>query len=148
MAASPQLIGILVGGLIPAVAYGVSAVLQRGSTGVGIGIGVFLIGAGLAAVLTGCVFLFLVPGREWSARSFLLAMGSGCAWGIGTGLVAVALTKYGIPMSKLVPLYNMNSLVAVLLVLWIFAEWKQVKSLQLLIGSILIVVGGTLVAKA
>jgi len=32
--------------------------------------------------------------------------------------------------------------------LWLFAEWKQVHTMQLLIGSALIVVGGTLVARA
>ncbi|MDD5623134.1 MAG: hypothetical protein PHI23_00290 [Candidatus Peribacteraceae bacterium] len=148
MSLSPQAIGIVVGGLIPAFVYGLSAVSQRGSIGMGIGIGVFLIGAGLAVVLTGGLFLLFVPDRAWSARSFLLAMATGCAWGVGTGLVSVALAKFGVPMGKLVPLYNMNSLIAVLLILWIFAEWQQVKSLQLLIGSVLIVIGGTLVARA
>lgn len=40
------------------------------------------------------------------------------------------------------------SFVAVLLALWIFAEWKQVHVVRLLIGALLIVVGGTLVARS
>lgn len=145
---TPQATGLIIGGLIPALLYGVSAIFQRGSTGVGIGIGPFLIAAGTAILLTGGAFLVFDPGRGWSARSAALAMGSGAAWGIGTSLVAVALVRYGVPLGKLVPLYNMNSLVAVTLALIIFAEWKQVKVPQLLIGSILIVIGGTLVARA
>lgn len=145
---TPQTTGLIIGGLVPALLYGMSAIFQRGSTGVGIGVGPFLIAAGMAIILTGAALLWLDPGREWSVRSAALAMGSGAAWGIGTSLVAVALVWYGVPLGKLVPLYNMNSLVAVTLALWIFAEWKQVKVPQLLIGSILIVIGGTLVSRA
>ncbi|MDD4287959.1 MAG: hypothetical protein PHO20_00020 [Candidatus Peribacteraceae bacterium] len=145
---TPQTTGLIIGGLLPALLYGASAIFQRGSTGIGIGIGPFMIAAGIAVLLTGTALLWLDLGREWSVRSALLAMGSGAAWGIGTSLVAVALVRYGIPLGKLVPLYSMNSLIAVTLALWIFAEWKQVKVPQLLIGSILIVIGGTLVARA
>jgi hypothetical protein len=42
----------------------------------------------------------------------------------------------------------MNTLITVLLALWVFAEWKTVHIPQLLLGSILIVIGGTLVARA
>ncbi|MDD5103282.1 MAG: hypothetical protein PHX93_02680 [Candidatus Peribacteraceae bacterium] len=145
---TPATTGLIIGGLLPALLYGASAIFQRGSTGLGIGIGPFLIAAGIAVLLTGMALLWLDPGRAWSVRSAALAMGSGTAWGIGTSLVAVALVRYGIPLGKLVPLYNMNSLVAVTLALVIFAEWKQVKVPQLLIGSMLIVMGGTLVSKA
>jgi transporter family protein len=56
--------------------------------------------------------------------------------------------KFETPIAKLTPLYNMNTLIVVLLALWIFAEWKEVKVLQLLIGAVLIVMGGVLVARA
>lgn len=145
---TPATAGLLIGGLLPALLYAVSAIFQRGSTGIGIGIGPFMIAAGVAVLLTGAVLLRLDPGHAWSLRSALLAMGSGAAWGLGTSCVAVALVRYGVPLSKLVPLYNMNSLIAVALALIIFAEWKQVHVPQLLLGALLIVIGGTLVARA
>jgi hypothetical protein len=42
----------------------------------------------------------------------------------------------------------MNTLISVLLALWVFAEWKQVKVPQLLIGTLLIMAGGIMVAKS
>lgn len=51
-------------------------------------------------------------------------------------------------MSKLVPFFNMNTLVSVALILWIFAEWQSVNVLKFLIGVIFVVLGGTLVALA
>lgn len=143
-----QTIGIIVGGLLPALLYGLTAVLTKASTKAGIGIGMYLILVGIACVLAGAGFFFLSPDRTVSMRSALYAFGVGLTWGIGTGLVAIGLTTYGIPIAKLTPLYNMNTLIAVLLALWIFAEWQEVRVTQLLIGSILIVIGGTLVARA
>lgn len=68
--------------------------------------------------------------------------------GIGSVLVSIGIVKYSAPLGKLVPLFNMNTLVTVLLALWLFAEWKEVQVPRLLIGSILIVVGGILVARS
>jgi uncharacterized membrane protein len=69
-------------------------------------------------------------------------------WAIAAGLVAVALTSYGVPVARLVPLYNMNTLVAVLLALVVFSEWRDVNAVKLLVGSLLIIAGGSLVATS
>ena len=62
--------------------------------------------------------------------------------------VVIALTKYDASISQLVPLYIMNTLFTVLLGLLIFSEWATVSSPKLIVGSILIVIGGTLAASA
>ena len=49
---------------------------------------------------------------------------------------------------QLAPLYNMNTMVAVLIGLWAFSEWKELDMLRLLSGVVLIVIGGTLVSRA
>ena len=72
----------------------------------------------------------------------------GLTWAVAAGLVAFALSKYSTPISKLVPLYNMNTLVAVCIGLVAFAEWKDVHISKLIIGSVLVVIGGTLVANS
>jgi uncharacterized membrane protein len=67
---------------------------------------------------------------------------------LGTGLILLAFDRFGASVSQLAPLYNMNTLVVVLLGLLIFSEWKQVRPVPLLIGSLLIVLGAVFVARA
>jgi hypothetical protein len=145
---TPQVLGILIGGLLPAVFYGLSTLFSKASTKEGIGIGVYLMITGVAIVLTGVGFFAFQADKTVSVRSAAYAGGFGVLWAIGTGLVAIGLTRFGIPLGKLVPLYNMNTLIAVLLALWIFSEWQNVKVTQLLLGAFLIVIGGIFVAKA
>jgi len=145
---SPEVLGIVIGGLIPAVLYAVSALFTKAGVQAGIGLGIYMLVMGLAVMLVGLVFFIFVPDKTLSARSVLHTMGAGVTWGLGAGLVALAIAQFSTPLGKLVPLYNMNTLIAVLLALWIFSEWKQVNSVQLLIGSALIVVGGVLVTRA
>ena len=145
---NPQLLGIIIGGLLPAIVYGLSGVASKASISEGIGLGIYLIIIGVFIALTGIVIFGFDPDKTYTMRAGVYAASFGIAWGLGTAGVAIAMAKYSAPLSKLVPLYNMNTLIAVLLALWIFAEWQQVKVPQLLLGSLLIVVGGTLVARA
>src|SRR5688500_18601558 len=62
-------------------------------------------------------------------------------------LVSFALLKLRTPISVLAPLYNMNTLVAVILGLWIFAEWRDVQALPLILGTAMITMGGIIVAR-
>ena len=68
--------------------------------------------------------------------------------GLGTGCVVLGLLKYQAPLAKLVPLYNMNTLVTSGLALVIFSEWRAVNPFQLLVGAGLIIAGGILVSGA
>ena len=61
-------------------------------------------------------------------------------------LVAIAITHYKTPLSILAPLYNTNTLVAVVGSLLIFSEWRDVNVVKLLMGSILIIGGAVLVS--
>lgn len=144
----PQTIGLIVGGLIPALLYGITGIFSKSAMQIGIGLAPYLIIIGVTIAVTGLVFGFFQSDWTVSTQSALHSIGLGATWGFGTGLVAIGLSTYGVPLGKLVPLYNMNTLIAVLLALWIFAEWQSVKVPQLLIGSVLIVIGGTMVARA
>lgn len=141
--------GILIGGLLPALFFGLSGVLAKAATqGNAIGLGLYLILVGLAAALVGLLFYLVGPGETVALRSGVYASLVGATWGIAAGLVAFALLRYRIPIAALVPLYNMNTLVAVVIGLVWFAEWKEVNAVKLVIGSLCIVVGGSLVATA
>ncbi|MEM7589462.1 MAG: hypothetical protein AAF320_04835 [Myxococcota bacterium] len=140
--------GIVVGGLLPALLYGVAGVLMKASTQQGIGLGIYMLCAGAGVMSVGGAHLWFFSDKTMGIQSACYALSMGIAWGLGTLLVTIGLTRFAVPVSKLVPLYNMNTLVAVLLGLWIFAEWQQIRPLQLAVGTLFIVVGGTLVANA
>lgn len=139
---------IIMGGILPALFFGIAGVFAKPSTQAGIGTGLYLICVGLAVAVSGLVFHLSLPDNTISIQSGGFAVLMGLTWGIAAGLVAFTLTKYSTPISKLVPLYNMNTLVAVCIGLIAFAEWKDVHVPKLIIGSVLIVVGGTFVANA
>lgn len=145
---SSQTLGLLIGGLIPAIAYTFSNTLAKTSTQAGIGVGPYLLFVGMGILIIGVLFTFVLPVGSVTVRSGGMSLIMGLCWGVGTGSVALALSQYHAPLGKLVPLFNMNTLFTVLIALWIFSEWKQVKVPQLLLGSALIVVGGTMVARA
>jgi uncharacterized membrane protein len=143
-----QYLGILLGGILPAVIYSLTGILSKVSNQAGIGVGPYLMIIGLTIAVTGIGFSLVQPDATVHWRSGVAAVGIGITWGIGTGLIALALVKYRASLSQIVPLYNLNTLFVVLLSLWIFSEWKDVNALKLIVGSILIVLGGTLVSLA
>ena len=144
----PQTLGILLGGFVPAILFGLSAIFQKSSNQSGIGIGLYLLVIGFGSAITGTILYLISPVRTISLSSGLSATLVGIFSATGMGFVAIALARYGAPISKLVPLYNMNTLVAVLLGLLIFAEWRDVNALKLIMGSVLIVIGCVLVANS
>ncbi|MGD1949034.1 MAG: hypothetical protein ACFB14_05240 [Leptolyngbyaceae cyanobacterium] len=141
-------LGLIVGGLLPALFYGISSEFAKSSTNAGMSVGGHLFVIGIAISITGLLFNFLLPGNIPSLLAVTSSSMQGLFWGLGTGCVVLGLIKYQTPLAKLVPLYNMNTLVTSGLALIIFAEWRAVNPLQLLIGAGLIIVGGILVSGA
>lgn len=139
---SNQLISVLLGGVLAAVLYGVAGVLQKSSNDAGIGTGPYLIIAGLMVIVVGIIFLFVQKDCTMNPKSVVYSMLFGFIWAVSSGCVAIALSKYGGKISQLAPLYNMNTLVAVVLGLSLMGEWQHVNGFKLLIGTVLIIVGG------
>jgi uncharacterized membrane protein len=86
--------------------------------------------------------------RAITGKGAGLASAMGLAWGLGTWLVALGLSRYAVPVAKLAPLYNANTVVVVLLGLLLFAEYREVSLLRLTVGVLLVVTGTTFVARA
>jgi hypothetical protein len=104
---------------------------------------------GFGVMLAGFFFSFLQPSSvSMMPKTMLLAIVYGFLWSIASGCIVYALNTYHPPMSKLVPIFNMNTLVAVTLTLIIFSEWQQVHLLKLILGVLFVVLGGTLVGLA
>ena len=143
-----NLLGLIIGGLLPAMFYGISNVFAKSSTNAGMSVGGQLFVIGIAVSITGLLFNLLLPANVPSLVAVASSSMQGLFWGLGTGCVVIGLLKYQAPLAKLAPLYNMNTLVTSGLALIIFAEWRTVNLLQFLIGAGLIIAGGILVSGA
>lgn len=139
---------LLIGGFLPAFIYGGSAIFQKLSTNIGISISMYLIAVGIGVMVAGIGFYLFDNTTVFSLKASSYAGMFGLTWGIASGLVAYSLLNFSVPISQLVPLYNMNTLVAVLLALLIFSEWKDLNTIKLISGSVLIVIGAIFVANA
>ena len=133
-----KITALLLGGLLPAFIYGGSALFQKASTSLGISLSAYLVATGLGVAIVGIVFYIFDHSFSFSLKSGLYACAFGITWGIASGLVAYTLLNFQVPISQLVPLYNMNTLIAVILALIIFSEWKDLHTIKLLSGSALI----------
>ena len=145
---SAKATALLIGGFLPAFIYGGSAIFQKLSTNIGISISTYLVAVGVGVAIAGFSFYFFDNTVPFSIKASSYAGIFGLMWGLASGLVAYSLLNFNIPISQLVPLYNMNTLVAVLLALLIFSEWKDLHTLKLLFGSVLIVIGAIFVANS
>lgn len=145
---SQSVIGYLLGGFIPAILYGIYNILQKASSQHKISPGMYLIVVGICAITIGLAYCIIFKEYTISPTSGLFATLNGVVWGVATCLIALAYSHYKMPVSKLVPIFNTNTLVAVILGLIIFSEWKTVSSPKVIIGAILVIIGGTLSTNA
>jgi len=139
-------LGILVGGIIPAILFGISGICQKLSNQHGISTGAYVVSVGLGVVLVGVVLCLFNTSQTANVKSIVPAVTMGLCWGVGVLLVSMAISKYGTKLSVLAPLYNMNTLVTVVGALILFSEWKDLNVVKLIIGALLIVAGGVLVS--
>lgn len=146
MAMSETQLGIVVGGIIPALLFGISGICQKLSNQHGISTGAYVVSVGLGVLLVGIVLCLFNTSQTANFKSIVPAVTMGLCWGVGVLLVTMAITKYDTKLSVLAPLYNMNTLVTVVGALYIFSEWKDVNVVKLVMGAVLIVVGGVLVS--
>lgn len=140
--------GLVIGGFLPAVLYALSGTLQKAVSKAGVGVGPYLVFLGLGVCIIGGIAWAVLPRGTVSAIGWSWSTTIGLIWGAGTGMVLWALNYSGVPIAKLVPLYNMNTLFAVLLGLWWYAEAKELHVPTLLGGAILIALGSVLVTRA
>ncbi len=146
---SPSALGLLIGGVVPAVLFGLVNVVVRFGAQDGISAGKYMMFTGFGVMIAGFFFSFLQTSSvSMMPKTMLLAVLYGFLWSIASGCIVYALNIYHPPMSKLVPIFNMNTLIAVILTLIIFSEWQHVHLLKLIIGVIFVFLGGTFVGLA
>jgi transporter family protein len=139
---------LLIGGLLPAVALGVTGPLMKNAMRGGLGTGEFLAVFGIALAAIGLACRPWRDGRRIPRAAVATGIATGVLWTLGTTLTLVALGRLGASISQLTPLFNMNTLVVVLLGLWLFKEHRHMRPAPLVIGAALVILGAVLVARA
>ena len=90
---SKPLLALLIGGLVPAVLFGISGVMQKTAARAGIGTGPFLVAAGAVVLLAGLA-VTAAQGDATAARAGVAwAFGFGLVWATAVAGIAVALTS-------------------------------------------------------
>lgn len=140
--------GLIIGGLIPALAFGIGAILQKYSNDIGISQSYYLVCFSIGIALTSVISAFVFSNNVFSYKAGAFAIGHGFLFGIGFVALAVGLTVFQMPVSKLVPLANMSTLVTVICGLIIFSEYAKLNVVNLFLGALLIIAGGIIVSKA
>lgn len=143
-----NVIGVLIGGIIPAVIFGVGGVFVKASNQQGISLSYYILFTSIGVLLFSLIAFFILNGRVVNFKSGAFAFTVGATWVIGALLVAFAIIKYNTPMSIISALNCTACLYTILLSLMIFSEWKETHVIRLIIGSILIVAGAMLVSTS
>jgi len=141
-------LGMILGGIIPAIIFGIGGIFVKASNQQGISFNYFTLLSGIGVVVISILSFIVFEEKLINIKSGLNAFLVGSTWACGVLLVAIALTKYNTPMSIISPLNGTACLFTVLLALFIFSEWKEIHAIRLFIGTILIIAGAMLVSTS
>jgi hypothetical protein len=137
-------LSLLVGGLLPAVLFRLSGAVQKVAAEAGIGTGPYLVVVGVVVVAVGLAVAAVERDVTLSQAGGGYAALFGVLWAAAIGCIAVALGRFDGQISQIVPLYNMNTLVAVGVGLIALGEWQAVQPGRLLLATAFVVAGGVL----
>ena len=139
---------ILVGGLLPAFAFGVAAIFQKGAMLHGVGPGTYMVYDGLVLICAGLVLRTLLGESSWMSPGVPMALLAGLLFAVAIGGLNFALQHFGAPISLLAPITVISTLVTVVLGFVVFREHLEADALRLLGGAICVVAGAALVATS
>jgi len=105
--------------------------------------GTFIFGLGVVFIFG--VFLLFKPSFDFEWKSSSIALIAGITWGLGFLAVAVAIAQKA-DIARLAPIYNTNTLLAVLLGIIFLKEIPNASQIfRVIAGAVLIVIGSILV---
>lgn len=106
--------------------------------------GILMFGTGIFIVST--IFFLFNPGFQFDWKPGGLAMVAGAVWAIGMIAVAVAISQKA-DVARLAPIYNINTILTVLMGIIFLKEIPDVSQMIRVIGgAVLIVVGAVMVS--
>jgi drug/metabolite transporter (DMT)-like permease len=140
---------IVIGGLLPALAFGISAIFQKGAVQAGIGAGTSLFVTGLVMAAGGLALRPALGEANWGGLSAIaLALVGAVLFAVASGAINFALVRLAAPVSLIAPITVISSLVTVVAGFVVFREYEGVRAWQLLCGALLVVGGAALVATS
>ncbi len=139
---------VLVGGVLPAVFWGVTAVFQKQSALHQTGPAYYLVAFGLVIALAGLVASWISRGAPWTGQGLGYAALAGVTFSLGAGLISFALWRFQAPLAKLAPIWSCNVLVKVAISASLLGEAGQLNLARLGFGTVFIVAGAPLVTYA
>ncbi len=89
---------IVIGGLVPALLFGISTVLMKQSSKDGISIPVYLVVTGFAVVACGLVGMAFSGTGEWSLKASAGSAGAGATWAVAIACMVYGLTTLKLPV--------------------------------------------------
>lgn len=140
----------LIYGLIASLCFGVNAIIYKVAATKGQGLNPFqgALSAGIGVILFFIIVYFVKSSGftpNWTGVS--LAILAGIIWAIGFLAIALAIANKG-DIAKLAPIYNTNTLIAVILGIIFLKEIPQGAAIiKVISGAILIVIGSVLVSS-
>jgi hypothetical protein len=141
--------GYLIGGVIPAILYGVFSILQKEAAQRGAGPGTLLVFMGIGIFLIGLINCWLMPEPQLTfSKAGIASFLTGICWAMAISLIQIGFCRFNIPVSKLMPIINTNTIVAIGLGLIIFHEWSSVNVGKLSVAAFLVIMGGILAIRA
>jgi uncharacterized membrane protein len=144
---SPSLV-LLMGGVAPALLWGVTGIFQKQSAAAGLDPFRYMLVLGLVVAAAGGVGALAFRGGPWPAMGVGHAALAGLGYSAATALMSLALWRYGVPVSKIAPILSCNVLVTVLVGAFFLGEGATLSLGKLLVGTLLIVAGAILVSVA
>jgi transporter family protein len=145
---SEKWMGVLLGGLLPALCFGASSVLMKLSARAGIGLTPYVLSLAAGVAAYGLLTALAGPSRLVSGGGVVFAMLVGLTWALGMALIQLALTRYRAAISQIVPLHMLNLVVTIVFGFVLFAEARDLDALRLVVGAVLMGIGAFLVAGA
>lgn len=137
-------------GLLASLFFGINVIFLKIASTRGVGLNpytaAFAYGIG-AFILFSLVYFFKLPRFNNNWDGVIFAVIAGAIWALGLVMVSVAIVNKG-DISKLAPLYNTNTLIAVLLGIIFLKEIPAgTEIIKVVSGAVLIVIGAILVSS-
>ncbi|MGP1396739.1 MAG: hypothetical protein ACTS3R_14625 [Inquilinaceae bacterium] len=139
---------LVIGGVLPAFFWGITAVLQKLSATGGLGPGRYLTLFGAVIAVAGLVYAQATREPGWAGAGSTFAIAAGITFALGTGMLSFALWRYGVPISRVTPILGANVLVPVAIGLLFLGEGGQADPARLVGGTVLVIAGVGLVTTA
>jgi uncharacterized membrane protein len=139
---------LIIGGLLPAVFWGITAVFQKLSAAASLGPGRYLMLFGAIIAASGALYAYISNEAALNSKGAMYAVAAGLAFSLGTGLLSFALWRFDLPISRVSPILSANVLIPVAVGVVLLGEGSAMNPWLLLLGTALIVAGVILVTRS